>query len=104
MQCGAGSCAHQTVLPPVSSFLAFWGLPSWSFFLRNVQPAIFANSPEVDADQQNRGQRQDHAVQHIESEQRIGVNLISSEHQETNLFAHQRNSLGDVGAHSYGPE
>src|SRR5208337_4412563 len=55
-----------------------------------VQAAVFADSPEVNRDEEHRGQRKNHAVQHVEAQQCIGVDGASSEQQEVNLVADYR--------------
>src|SRR6478672_12169620 len=43
-------------------------------------------------------------MQDVKTQQSVGVHFISAQHQEANLFSHQRNGLGDVGADRDSPE
>jgi len=52
--------------------------------------AVFAYAPEMDGDEENGSQRQNDAVQYIEAQQRIGVNLVAAQQQEVDLAPYQR--------------
>ncbi len=45
----------------------------------------------MDGHKEHRRQRKNHAVQHIETQQRVGIDRIAAEQQEVNLLAHDRN-------------
>ena len=57
----------------------------------------------MDCNEEHGGERQDDAVEHIEAQQGVGVDLIPSEEQEVNLAADEGNRGGDVGANGDGP-
>src|SRR6516164_4990762 len=65
----------------------------WLALVR-IQAAIFANAPEMNRNKEDSGQRKNHAVQHVETQQRIGVHCIASEQQEMDLVAHHRHRRG----------
>ncbi len=55
--------------------------------LLHIETAIFANSPEMHGDEENCHERQDHAVQHIKTQQRVRIYLVAAQQQEVNLGA-----------------
>ena len=44
--------------------------------LVRVEAAIFANPPEMHGDKKDRDQGQNHAVQHVKTQQRVGVHQL----------------------------
>ena len=70
----------------------------------DVKAAILANAPEMNRDKQNRDQRQNHAVQHVEAQQRIGIHLVAAQHQEVNLVADDRHGGRDIRTDRDRPE
>ena len=52
----------------------------------------------------HRDQRQNHAVQHVKTQQRVGVHGIAAQHQEAHLRAQHRHRRHDIRAHRDRPE
>src|SRR5271157_839645 len=48
------------------------------------QSAVLLNSPEMHRNKDDRGQRQDHTVKNVKTQQRVLPNDVAAEHQETN--------------------
>ena len=69
-----------------------------------VNAAVLANPPEVNRDKRDGRQRQDHAVQHVKSQQGVGVHSVAAEHQKANFGAEHRHRRAHVRAHRDRPE
>src|SRR5579872_4304650 len=57
----------------------------------------------MNRDEEHRGQRKDHAVKHIKSQQRIGINSVATEKQEMDLVADEWYGGSDVRSNRDGP-
>src|ERR1035441_9071673 len=58
--------------------------------LPGVQSAVLPNSPEVNAQEQDGDQRQDHAMQHVESQQGVGVHRMAAQNEKSDFRAQHR--------------
>src|ERR1035438_6219844 len=58
--------------------------------LPGVQSAVLPNPPEVNGQEQHGDQRQDHAVQYIESEQGVGVHGMAAQNEKSDFRAQHR--------------
>src|SRR5579859_659711 len=74
------------------------------FFRPHGQSAVFLHPPEVDSDEQERHQRKNDNMQHIEPEQGVFANDISAERDKANLVSHHGHGGNDVGPHGHRPE
>ena len=61
-----------------------------------IQAAVFADPPKVDSNKEKSSEWQNHAVQHIEPKQGVGVDEMSAKHQKADFRTDKRHGRGYV--------
>src|SRR6185437_2379751 len=71
---------------------ARWDRSSWFLyilFMLDVHSAVLVQTPQMDRDKKNDGQRQNDDVQHIKAQQRVCVHGVSAEKNEAQPFTNK---------------
>src|SRR5215470_15969140 len=66
--------------------------------------AVLLDTPEVDADQYERGERKNYHVQHVKTQERVFADDVSAEQEKLDLVSDDRHGRDDVLANRNGPK
>src|SRR5216684_4704354 len=68
------------------------------------QAAVFLHAPEMNSNEQERYKRENHHVQHVETQERVFTDDVAAQHEKPDFAAHYGHGRNDVGADSHSPE